>query len=96
MTVLALVKLIEKYCGSVEDLTGCSLSKLEKQLLNQKPVVVWVSPLHGFTVHALILTGYDGSDYFFNDCWSNQKGVRISKDEFQFIWENQEKRAISY
>ncbi len=91
----ALQKLIKKYTGSVQDLTGHSLSALEQQLSEEKPVVAWVSPLHGFTVHAIVLTGFDQIYYYYNDCWSNQK-EKIKKEDFLQIWGNQERRAISY
>ncbi len=92
----ALMKLVKKYAGSSVNLTGKSNTTIEKQLFKNKPVVVLVSPMHGFSVHALVLTGYDQSNYYFNDCWTGKKNVKISKKEFNRIWGNQKKRAISY
>jgi len=92
----ALTKLVNKYAGNAEILTGKSNSVIEKQLLNKKPVVVWVSPMHGFSVHALVLTGYDQNNYYFNDPWTGEKDVKMSKSQFNKIWGNQAKRAISY
>ncbi|MGM0902876.1 MAG: C39 family peptidase [Bacillota bacterium] len=92
----ALTQIVKKYAGSAELLTGRSNSVIEKKILNQKPVVVWVSPMHGFTVHALALTGYDQNNYYFNDPWTGEKDVKMSKSQFNKIWGNQDRRAISY
>lgn len=92
----ALMNLVKKYAGSSINLTGKSHATIEKQLRNNKPIVVWVSPMHGFTVHALVLTGYDQNNYYFNDCWTGKKNVKISKNQFNRMWGNQHKRAISY
>ncbi|MGM0777986.1 MAG: C39 family peptidase [Bacillota bacterium] len=92
----ALLGLVKKYAGSSINLTGKSNAAIEAHLSNRKPVVVWVSPMHGFSVHAITLIGYDSSNYYFNDPWTGQKNVKINKSEFNKLWSNQEKRAISY
>ncbi|WP_396953695.1 C39 family peptidase [Neobacillus mesonae] len=92
----ALMNLVKKYAGSSVNLTGKSNATIEKQLFNGKPIVVLVSPMHGFSIHALVLTGYDQNYYYYNDCWTGEKGAKISKKEFNRIWGNQSKRAISY
>jgi uncharacterized protein YvpB len=92
----ALRGLVKKYAGDVEILTGKSNSYIESQLRGGTPVVVWVSPMHGFSVHALTLTGYDQSHYYFNDPWTAEKDVKMTKSKFNKIWKNQGKKAISY
>lgn len=92
----ALMGIVKKYAGSSVNLSGKSNAAIEAHLSYRKPVVVWVSPMHGFTVHAITLVGYDSSNYYFNDPWTGQKNVKISKSEFNKLWSNQEKRAISY
>jgi uncharacterized protein YvpB len=92
----ALSHLVSNVAGSSEDLTGCSNSVIEEYLSHKKPVVVWVSPIHGFTVHALVMTGFDKDNYYYNDCWSNEKDVKIEKEAFNQLWENQNRRAITY
>jgi uncharacterized protein YvpB len=92
----ALLGLIKKYAGSAQDLTGSSHLTLESRILNSKPVVVWVSPMHGFSVHALTLTGFDKNYYYYNDPWTGKKDVRMNKNDFIKIWNNQAKRAVSY
>ncbi|WP_251552029.1 C39 family peptidase [Neobacillus muris] len=92
----ALLDLVKTYAGSSVNLTGMSNQELEKHLARNKPIVVWVGPIHGFTVHALVLTGFDEEHYHYNDCWTNEKNVKISKTQFNQIWQNQNKRAISY
>ncbi|SMQ84339.1 Uncharacterized protein YvpB [Bacillus sp. OV166] len=92
----ALMGLVKNYAGSAKNLTGASNGTIEKQLVNNKPVVVLVSRMHGFSVHALVLTGFDQSNYYYNDCWTGEKNAKISKAEFNRLWGNQSKRAISY
>lgn len=92
----ALMGLVKNYAGSAQNLTGASNGTIEKQLVNNKPVVVLVSRMHGFSVHALVLTGFDQSNYYYNDCWTGEKNAKISKAEFNRLWGNQSKRAISY
>ncbi|MGE8205928.1 C39 family peptidase [Heyndrickxia sp. NPDC080065] len=92
----ALMDLVRKYTGSAKNISGIDNKKLEKQLLDNKPVVVWVSPMHEFKVHALVLTGFDKNNYYYNDSWTGQENVKISKNKFNTIWGNQNKRAITY
>ncbi|MEH6906010.1 C39 family peptidase, partial [Neobacillus drentensis] len=92
----ALMGLVKSYAGSAKNLTGTSNRNIEKQLVNNKSIVVWVSRMHGFSVHALVLTGFDQNYYYYNDCWTGEKNAKISKKEFNRLWGNQSKRAISY
>ncbi|MFD1851504.1 C39 family peptidase [Oceanobacillus bengalensis] len=89
----ALIKLVEHYAGNAVDLTAADI---EKQLTDEKPVVVWVSSMHGFTVHALTLTGFDKGHFYYNDPWTTEKDVKITKLAFHNIWNGQSRRAISY
>ncbi|MFC5465623.1 C39 family peptidase [Lederbergia graminis] len=91
----ALMGLVQKYAGSATNLTNVSNSNLERQLLSNKPVVIWGSPIHGFKVHALVLTGFDNAYYYYNDCWTGEKNVRITKQEFNKLWSSQDRRALT-
>lgn len=75
----ALMEQVENYTGSAVNLTGVNNRSLERILVN-KPVVVWVSPMHGFTVHAIVLTGYDEHYFYYNDPWTGQKNAKIQKN----------------
>ncbi|MEH6955482.1 C39 family peptidase [Neobacillus drentensis] len=92
----ALMGLVKNYAGSAKNLTGTSNVNIEKQLVSNKSIVVWVSRMHGFSVHALTLTGFDQNYYYYNDCWTGEKNAKLSKKEFNRLWGNQSKRAISY
>ncbi|WP_235846591.1 C39 family peptidase [Neobacillus drentensis] len=92
----ALMGLVKNYAGSAKNLTGTSNVNIEKQLVSNKSIVVWVSRMHGFSVHALVLTGFDKNYYYYNDCWTGEKNAKLSKKEFNRLWANQSKRAISY
>lgn len=92
----ALLPLVKKYTGTCIDLTGCTKEMLEEQIRKNKPVVVWASGMYGFSVHALTLTGYDETNYYFNDPWANKKNMPIKKNVFVSKWARQSKRALSY
>lgn len=92
----ALVDLVKKYLGSAQDLTGHGIETIEEELSKHKPVVVLVTSMHGFTVHALTLTGFDSRHYYFNDPWTGEKDVKISKSHFIKIWTDYGKRALTY
>ncbi len=92
----ALTNIIKKYAGSCENLTGCSTYRLEKQIADNKPVVVWISDIYGFDVHALTLVGYDDANLYFNDPWTGEKEIKIDKVYFLSKWVKQSNRAISY
>ncbi|ECC0312018.1 C39 family peptidase [Listeria monocytogenes] len=92
----ALTSTVTKYVGSSKNLTGSSLNGLKNQLNKKRPIVAWVSNFHGFTVHAIVLTGYDKNYFYYNDCWTGKKNVKISQSYFNTCWSKQAKRAISY
>ncbi len=92
----ALMNLVKKYVGSSINLTACSLDRLEEQIMNNKLVVVWLSNMYTFSVHALTMTGYDASYYYFNDPWNGIKNMSLTKADFLQKWTLQNKRAISY
>ena len=91
----ALMDLVKKYAGTAVNLTGTTVATIEAQIQKNKPVVVWV-PMHGFTVHALTVTGFDQINLFYNDPWTGQKNAMILKTSFDVLWKAQSRRAISY
>lgn len=92
----ALVNQVKKYTGSAKNMTGTNLTGIKNQLNKKRPVVAWVSNFHGFSVHAITITGYDKNNFYYNDSWSGQKNARISQSYFNTCWSKQAKRAISY
>ncbi|MBC1374198.1 SH3 domain-containing protein [Listeria sp. FSL L7-1699] len=92
----AMTGTVKKYMGSSRNMTGTNLNGLKNQLNKKRPIVTWVSNFHGFSVHAIVLTGYDKNNFYYNDCWTGQKNVRISQSYFNKCWSKQAKRAISY
>ncbi len=92
----ALTPLVRKYANSAINLTGCTPKTLEEQIVKNKPVVVWVSGMYGFGVHALVLTGFDEAHYFFNDPWIAKKDMPMKKKDFLYKWNLHSKRAMSY
>lgn len=91
----ALCNLVKKYTGSAIDLTGCSIEDLENQIWKNRPAVVWVK-MHSFSVHAIVLTGYDTNNFYYNDPWTGEKNKALNKNVFLSTWQSQNKRAISY
>ncbi|EHN60105.1 hypothetical protein HMPREF0557_02704 [Listeria innocua ATCC 33091] len=92
----ALVNQVKKYTGTAKNMTGTNLAGIKNQLNKKRPVVAWVSNFHGFSVHAITITGYDKNNFYYNDSWSGQKNARISQSYFNTCWSKQAKRAISY
>ncbi|HLQ40356.1 MAG TPA: C39 family peptidase [Tetragenococcus sp.] len=92
----ALTATIEKYIGNSIILSGETIDVLKKHLQQQKhPILVWLGPIYGFTIHALVLTGYDEAGFIINDCWLG-KEITMDYSEFAKLWENKGKLAISY
>ncbi|WP_416828332.1 GW domain-containing glycosaminoglycan-binding protein [Ectobacillus polymachus] len=88
----ALMNLVTKYTGSAINLTG---QDVKDQLSKNHPVVAWMT-MHGFTVHAITLTGFDDNNIYYNDPWTGEKDARMSQYDFYYNWSTQNKRAISY
>jgi uncharacterized protein YvpB len=86
---------IEGYAGGFNDLTDSGIVTLQDFLKQGKPVVCWVS-MHGFSTHAILLTGYNQDSVFYNDPWTGEKDAALSWDEFSVLWATQEYRALSY
>ncbi len=88
----ALMNLVRKYAGSAVNLTG---QDVESQLMKNHPVVAWMT-MHGFSVHAITLTGFDANNIYYNDPWTGEKNASMSKNDFYSNWSTQDERAISY
>ncbi|MCI0501996.1 MAG: C39 family peptidase [Fusobacteria bacterium] len=91
----ALIDLVKSYIPDAEIIEGGEVSVLKDSLGYGKPVVVWVSDMHGFYNHSVILTGFDEGGFFYNDPWSGEKNAWIEFNEFMLLWGNQEYRGIS-
>lgn len=92
----ALISPLYKYLPTVQILKENDISQIKEQLAKEKPVVVWLSGMHGFTVHSDIISGFDQTGLSYNDPWTGEKNARISNSEFLKMWENQDYRALSY
>ncbi|WP_051957319.1 GW domain-containing glycosaminoglycan-binding protein [Bacillus sp. UNC322MFChir4.1] len=88
----ALMDLVRKYTGSAVNLTGL---EIKSNLDAGKPVVVWMT-MHGFTVHAITLVGYDENYFYYNDPWTGEKNASMYWSDFYNNWSTQNRRAISY
>lgn len=92
----ALEDTLRQYIPSAYDMTGATIEDLKQQLSDGKPVVVWLSWLHGFYLHSVIVTGYDENGIIINDPWTGEAGAWISTEEFLEMWADQEYRALSF
>lgn len=92
----ALVETVQQYLPTTKVLEVTTLDKLKEQIVQEKPIVVWLSDMHGFTIHSVIITGYDQTGLFYNDPWTGEKNAWISNDDFINMWADQEYRALSY
>lgn len=90
----ALMGLVKKYAGSAVNLTGASTEQLKDYLSRNHPVVIW-GTFDGFSIHALTLTGYNQSGFYYNDPWSGAK--RWMTDEFLVKhWSDLNRQAITF
>ena len=81
----ALAGMMVKYMGSSYDMSNLEMEDLKEQLNTNTPILVWIKGL-GWPVHALCLTGYDETGFFYNDPATGEKDVPISYEEFYTIW----------
>lgn len=111
----ALKPLVEQYMpGKSLNLTGANYEDIEKALVDNRPVLVWITndfkpptrPAQwvsngesisvNFSQHAVLVTGYDEKNVYYNDPLSNTKNKSVSKEVFKSIWETMGKKALSY
>lgn len=90
----ALMNLVEKYTGTAKNLTGQNFDAIKYQINLGHPVVTW-NTLYGFPYHALVVTGYDQNNVYYNDCWTDQT-LQMGLNQFINNWNTQKRRAISY
>src|SRR5699024_12804744 len=65
---------------------GETIDVLKKHLQQQKhPILVWLGPIYGFTIHALVLTGYDEAGFIINDCWLGKEITMDYSEKTCFI-----------
>ena len=81
----ALSGMMITHLGSSYDMSNLEVEDLREQLNNNVPILVWIRGL-GWPVHALCLTGYDKSGFFYNDPWTGDKDTFITYDDFYEIW----------
>ena len=84
----ALMEITERYLGSAIDKTGATIEDIQAHLALERPVVVWVRGMFGFNVHAITLTGFNQSGFFYNDPWLGGKNEFITYQNFLAMWED--------
>lgn len=90
-----LLPTVRRYLPTAVDLSGMSLVQLKERLANHRPVVVWVTGLDGFASHTVTMTGYTPTTLTYNDPWTGRAEV-IGNQEFDRIWQQNGRRALSY
>lgn len=81
--------------GSFSDLSGASVLKLKQTISYAKPVVAWVQ-MHGWSMHAILLTGFQNDTFIYNDPYTGQANCYISTTNFWKIASSQGHRAMTY
>ncbi|EST12168.1 C39 family peptidase [Sporolactobacillus laevolacticus] len=89
----ALMQLVKKYAGSSVNLTGVSTDQLKNYLSKNHPVVIW-GTFDRFLYHALTLTGYTPSGFYYNDPWTGTKR-RMENTQMIAHWNALDRRAIT-
>ena len=83
----ALLPLANQHLDGAFDMTGASLGDLRAQLAAYRPVMVWVGGrMHGFTVHAVVVTGYNRYGFYLNDPWTGEQNYFMPYVEFLQHW----------
>ena len=84
-----LVNVVSQYMGSADNMSTdehkCTMDDVKRKINSNKPVVAWVNGL-GFNVHAICITGYNTSGFYYNDPWTGRKNAFISNNSFYSIW----------
>lgn len=93
-----IASVVSRHLGNVINMTGWSLDSLKNQLINRHLVVTWMAHMHGFGTHAITLTGFDGSGFFYNDPWTGEKNAHMSYATFDYYWRDDKasRGALSY
>lgn len=90
-----LLKVVKKYAGSAQDLTGASPAKIKAKINVGHPVVVWVYNVDGFVNHALTISGYSKTRFYYNDPWTDKK-TSMTITQMQQHRSRDGYRALSY
>lgn len=90
-----LASALSAYYPGLVGRTGYSLESLRRSLEEGIPVVVWVSDLHGFYLHSVLVTGYGPGVIYINDPWTGEKDVPLEAGYFAEIWEALDNRSLS-
>ena len=93
-----IASVVTKYLGSSLNMTGWSIESIKKQLINRHLVVAWQAHMHGFGTHAITLTGYNNSGFYYNDPWTGEKNAFMSFATFDWNWRDDPatRGALSY
>ena len=86
---------VQHHLGTNQVMTGASLAAIQEKLNIGHLVVVWVANMNGFVNHAITLTGYNASGFFYNNPWTGRKEA-MSYGEFYGHWNADAQRALSY
>ena len=86
---------VQNHLGTSQVMTGASLAAIQEKLNIGHLVVVWMANMNGFVNHAITLTGYNASGFFYNNPWTGRKEA-MSYGEFYGHWNADAQRALSY
>ncbi|MDA5387882.1 MULTISPECIES: C39 family peptidase [Loigolactobacillus] len=85
----------ESKVGHFKNLSGASIKTLKQTLHSGKPVVAWLY-LHDFPAHAILLTGYDQNDFYYNDPFDGSGNNKIKTKTFWKLAATQNNAAMTY
>lgn len=68
-----LLKVVKRHVGTAQNMTGATVAQLKQKVASDHPVVVWVNNVDGFVNHAITISGYSDSRFYYNDPWTNKK-----------------------
>jgi uncharacterized protein YvpB len=89
----ALMPLVHTQLGSAVDLSGAGLDEVRAYLQDGKPVACWIADDRGY-VHCVVVIGYEDDVLFLND--PLEGATTMTGSEFEHLWSNNARRALSY
>lgn len=90
-----LMKVVKRQVGSAKNMTGATTAAIKQQITNQRPVVVWLNNVDGFVNHAITISGFSKTRFYYNDPWTKKKtSMKIST--MQYHRSRDGYRALSY
>ncbi len=86
---------VQNHMGTYEIMSRAGIAAVQAKLMEGHPVVLWVSGMNGFDLHAITVTGYNDTYIYYNNPWTGAK-ERDTINSIVNKWSHCGYYAISY